>query len=88
MRLQSLALAFTFLSLAAPPAPAQVAARDDGKVLEQARFELPTFEQVPDRFRQLYGRKAIELAVRNYRRSLGLNPQNTNATAALKRIGQ
>ena len=29
-----------------------------------------------------------ELAVRNYRRSLELNPQNTNATAALKRIEQ
>jgi len=26
--------------------------------------------------------------VKNYRRSLVLNPQNTNATAALKRIGQ
>jgi len=29
-----------------------------------------------------------ELAVRNYKRSLELNPQNTNATAVLKRIGQ
>ena len=29
-----------------------------------------------------------ELAVKNYKRSLELNPQNTNAAAALKRIGQ
>ena len=28
------------------------------------------------------------LAVKNYKRSLELNPQNTNATAALKRIRQ
>lgn len=29
-----------------------------------------------------------ELAVKNYKRSLELNPQNTNAAAALKRLGQ
>ena len=29
-----------------------------------------------------------ELAIQNYRRSLELNPQNTNAAAALKRVGQ
>ena len=28
-----------------------------------------------------------ELSIKNYKRSLELNPQNTNATAALKRIG-
>ena len=66
MRLKNLALAFTFLGLAlpTPAAPAQAGAKDDGKIVEQARFELPTFEQVPDRFRRLYGREAIE-RVRN-----------------------
>ena len=66
MRLKSLVFGFTFLGLALlpPPAPAQGGAKDGGKVLEQARFELPTFEQVPDRFRRLYGREAIE-RVRN-----------------------
>src|SRR5215207_6218085 len=68
MRLKSLALAlaFAFLSLALlpPVAPAQTAAQEDGKIVEQARFDPPAFEQVPDRFKQLYGREAIE-RVRN-----------------------
>jgi len=62
MRLKSLALAFTLsgLALAPPAATAQAGAKDDGKIVEQARFEPPAFEQVPDRFRRLYGREAIE----------------------------
>lgn len=29
-----------------------------------------------------------ELAIKNYKKSLELNPQNTNATTVLKRLGQ
>lgn len=43
---------------------AQGATKDDGKIVEQAPFALPTFEQVPDRFQRLYGREAVE-RVRN-----------------------
>jgi dienelactone hydrolase len=64
MRLKGLALALLSLSLLPAAAPAQVGAKDDGKIVEQARFELPAFEQVPDRFKQLYGRERIE-RVRN-----------------------
>lgn len=67
MRLKSLGLAFTLLSLALLPparAAAQAGAKEDGKIVEQERFTPPAFEQVPDRFRQLYGREAIE-RVRN-----------------------
>ncbi|MET0650206.1 MAG: alpha/beta fold hydrolase [Pyrinomonadaceae bacterium] len=62
MRLKSLGRAVALLSLALLPAHAlaQGGAKDDGKILEQARFEPPAFEQVPDRFKQLYGREAIE----------------------------
>ncbi|HEX8335440.1 MAG TPA: hypothetical protein VF621_01840, partial [Pyrinomonadaceae bacterium] len=63
MRLKVLGFALTFLSLALLPparAHAQAASKDDGKIVEQARFAPPTFEQVPDRFKQLYGREAIE----------------------------
>ena len=45
-------------------APAQGGMKDDGKIVEQAPFELPAFEQVPARFQQLYGREGIE-RVRN-----------------------
>ncbi|HEX8294304.1 MAG TPA: prolyl oligopeptidase family serine peptidase, partial [Pyrinomonadaceae bacterium] len=67
MRLKSLGLAFTLLGLALLPparAAAQAGAKEDGKIVEQERFAPPAFEQVPDRFRQLYGREAIE-RVRN-----------------------
>ncbi|HEX7313873.1 MAG TPA: prolyl oligopeptidase family serine peptidase [Pyrinomonadaceae bacterium] len=66
MRLKSLALVLAFLCLALmpPPALARDGAKDDGKIIEQAPFALPTFEQVPDRFKQLYGRDGIE-RVRN-----------------------
>src|ERR671920_274090 len=66
MRLKGLRVAVTLLSLALlpQPAPAQGGAKDDGKVVEQGPFAPPTFEQVPDRFKQLYGREAIE-RVRN-----------------------
>lgn len=141
MRLKGLRFAVTLLSLAVLPqlALAQGGTKDDGKIIEQATFALPTFEQVPDRFKRLYGREAVErvrnspdlellrikymsdglkvsgfiykpkdvagrklpaviwnrggagdreLAIKNYKRSLELNPENANATAALKRIGQ
>lgn len=66
MRLKSLLLALTFSGLALLPqtAPAQGGAQDDGKIVEQAPSAPPAFEQVPDRFKQLYGREAIE-RVRN-----------------------
>src|SRR3712207_2882131 len=66
MRFKSLALAFTLLGFALlpPAALAQGGAKDDGKIVEQAPFPLPPFEQVPDRFKQLYGREAVE-RVRN-----------------------
>lgn len=66
MRLKTLALALTFLCLPLLPARAhaQGAAKDDGKIVEQATFAPPAFEQVPDRFKQLYGRDRIE-RVRN-----------------------
>lgn len=65
MRLKSLALTFTLLSFALlPPAAHAQGEKENGRIIEQARFELPTFEQVPDRFRQLYGHEAIE-RVRN-----------------------
>jgi dienelactone hydrolase len=66
MRLNSLKVAVVLLSLALVPqlAFAQGGKQEDGKILEQARFELPAFEQVPDRFKQLYGREGIE-RVRN-----------------------
>jgi dienelactone hydrolase len=62
MRLKSLGLALTFsgLALLPPTAPAQGGAKDDGKIVEQATFAPPAFKQVPDRFRRLYGREAIE----------------------------
>ena len=62
MRVKSLGRAVALLSLALMPAhaPAQGGAKDDGKIVEQARFEPPAFEQVPDRFKQLYGRDGIE----------------------------
>ena len=58
------ALFFLCMVLLPPLALAQSGAKDDGKIVEQALFALPTFEQVPDRFRQLYGHEAIE-RVRN-----------------------
>jgi len=65
MRWKSLVRALTLLSLALlPPATFAQVEKENGRLLEEARFELPTFEQVPDRFKQLYGRDAIE-RVRN-----------------------
>jgi dienelactone hydrolase len=62
MRLKSLGRAVALLSLALLPAhaPAQGGAKDDGKIVEQAPLAPPAFEQVPDRFQQLYGRDGIE----------------------------
>ncbi len=65
MRLKSLVLAFTLSSLAlSPSATLAQGEKENGKIIEQTRFELPTFEQVPDRFKQLYGRERVE-RVRN-----------------------
>lgn len=63
MRLKGLVLAPIFLGLALllpAHALAQGVAKEDGRMVEQAPFAPPAFEQVPERFRQLYGREAIE----------------------------
>jgi dienelactone hydrolase len=62
MSLKGLGYALFFLSWVLLPQPvlAQGGAKDDGKIVEQAPFAPPAFEQVPDRFKQLYGRAAIE----------------------------
>ena len=57
-------LALLALALLPPAALAQGGAADDGKIVERAPFAPPAFEQVPERFRRLYGREAIE-RVRN-----------------------
>jgi dienelactone hydrolase len=50
------------LSLALLPALAfaQNTNAGDGRLLEQATFTLPTFEQLPDRFKRAYPREAVE----------------------------
>ncbi len=62
MLLKRLSYALTLLCLALlhTYALAQGGMKDDGKIVEQAPFALPAFEQVPERFRQLYGREGIE----------------------------
>ncbi|HEX8068782.1 MAG TPA: prolyl oligopeptidase family serine peptidase [Pyrinomonadaceae bacterium] len=54
--------AITLLSLALWPALAfaQDANTGDGRLLEQAAFTIPAFEQLPDRFKRAYGREAVE----------------------------
>ena len=66
MRLKGLRRAVTLLSLALllPAAALAQGEKENGRIIEQAQFTLPAFEQVPDRFKQLYGREAIE-RVRN-----------------------
>src|ERR1044071_6661487 len=58
------ALILSSLLLLPQLALAQGGAKDDGKIVEQAPFTPPAFEQVPERFQRLYGREAIE-RVRN-----------------------
>ena len=62
MSLKGLGYALLLLSLVllSRPALAQGGAKEDGKIVEQAPFAPPAFEQVPDRFKQLYGRERIE----------------------------
>jgi dienelactone hydrolase len=62
MSIRKLRCAIALLSLALLPAAAraQGAAKDDGRLLEQAPFALPSFEQLPDRFRRAYAREAVE----------------------------
>src|ERR1044071_8149331 len=48
------------LALLSSPALAQAPSKDDGKILEQARFALPSYEQIPDRFKRLYTRAGLE----------------------------
>jgi dienelactone hydrolase len=52
------------LALLLPAAALAQGEKENGRIIEQAQFTLPAFEQVPDRFKQLYGREAIE-RVRN-----------------------
>ena len=62
LKSKSLWQAITFVSLALLPslALAQGGAKDDGRVIEQARLALPSFEQIPDRFKRAYTREAVE----------------------------
>lgn len=58
----SLFFLFILFLLAPAPLAAQTndAGSENGKVIEQARFELPTYEQIPARFRAVYSREAVE----------------------------
>src|ERR671932_352279 len=61
MRRTTHAILFLCLGLLLPSlALAQGAAKDDGRLLEQAQFTLPSFEQLPDRFKRAYPREVIE----------------------------
>src|SRR2546423_2707851 len=62
MNMRKIVCAITFLSLALLPAAAraQNTNASDGRLLEQATFTLPSFEQIPDRFKRAYSREAVE----------------------------
>src|ERR671932_52142 len=61
MRRTTHAILFLCLGLLLPSlALAQGAAKDDGRLLEQAQFTLPSFEQLPDRFKRAYPREVVE----------------------------
>ncbi|HEX8139187.1 MAG TPA: prolyl oligopeptidase family serine peptidase [Pyrinomonadaceae bacterium] len=66
MKILALIVALAGLLIQAQSSFAQGAAtaasvgNSDGKIVEQSAFELPPYEQVPDRFKRLYGREAIE----------------------------
>ncbi|HJQ31091.1 MAG TPA: prolyl oligopeptidase family serine peptidase [Pyrinomonadaceae bacterium] len=62
MRLKNLGLLILTLTLALLPAAAhaQGPSKEDGRLVEQSPFELPTYEQIPDRFKRLYAREAVE----------------------------
>jgi dienelactone hydrolase len=36
------------------------AANNDGKIIEQSRFDLPAYEQIPERFKTIYSREMVE----------------------------
>ncbi len=56
----------------------------DGDIIEQARFALPTHDQIPIRFKKLYSRELVD-RIRNAN-DLELNPKNTNAIEMLKKL--
>jgi dienelactone hydrolase len=62
MKILSLIVALAALLLHAQPGFAQERARTggDGQIVEQSSFALPAYEQVPDRFKRLYSREAVE----------------------------
>src|SRR5215211_5053689 len=62
MKIFSFVLAVMGLLAHAQPTFAQGSgpAGSDGKIVEQAAFELPAYEQIPDRFRRVYPKEAVE----------------------------
>jgi dienelactone hydrolase len=56
----------TALMLVLSPCPARAqssssnAAATDGKIIEQTLYELPTHEQIPDRFKRVYSKEVVE----------------------------
>lgn len=62
MKIFSFVVALTALLLHAQPGFAQQNATPggDGKIIEQSAFALPAYEQIPDRFKRLYAREAVE----------------------------
>src|SRR5919202_4580567 len=60
MRRTTHAILFLCLGLLPSLALAQGATKDDGRLLEQAQFALPSFDQLPDRFKRAYPREVVE----------------------------
>jgi dienelactone hydrolase len=62
MKILSLIVALAGLLLHVQPSFAQqnAPAGSDGKIVEQSSFALPAYEQIPDRFKRLYTKEAVE----------------------------
>jgi dienelactone hydrolase len=62
MNMRKIVCTITLLCLALLPSPAfaQGALKDDGRLVEQSVVALPSFDQIPDRFRRAYPREAVE----------------------------
>lgn len=55
-----LATSVAILILAVSAFPQANAANNDGKIIEQSRFDLPAYEQIPERFKTIYSREMVE----------------------------
>jgi dienelactone hydrolase len=56
----AIALTASLLHTQSTFAQASTAAGSDGKIIEQSPFELPAYERIPDRFKRVYTREAVE----------------------------